>query len=229
MTLGKSPYLSGIFPWSELKPRLRSSCGSKHGPQHAGERLNLNVPQPAQGCVKTCGPTSAKTPYLTVPCGEARGTTVAAAASGPAEHRGSRERGRKGRTAETLGNISEKRTTLETQADDAFSTKHAPPAPASVPRPGALLSLSVPADNKGRVIMFRIRLKHSRCLQATPPLGGSGPRGGVNWGQRGCGAEGGGTLMRELRVEEAIDCTDAADEAQNWPQSAGEKISTLSD
>lgn len=169
MTLGKSSYLSGIFPCSELKRRLLSSCGSKHGPQDAGQRLNLKVPQPGQGYVKTCGPTSAETPYLTVPCGEARGTTVAAAASGPAEHRGSRERGRKGTTAETLGNISEKQTTLGTRADDAFSTKHAPPAPASVPRPGALRSLSVPADNKGRVIMFRIRLKHRRCLQATPP------------------------------------------------------------
>ena len=117
-----------------------------------------------RGCLETCGPTSAETRYLTVPCGEARGTTVAADASGPAEHRGSRERGRKGRTAETLGNISEKRTTLGTTADEAFSTKHAPPAPASVPRPGALLSLSVPADNKGRVICSGF----ARSLAAAP-------------------------------------------------------------
>lgn len=105
---------------------------------------------------------------------------MAADASGPAKHRGSWERGRKGRTAETLENISEKRTPLGTPADDAFSTKHVPPAPASVPRPGALLSRSVPADNKGRVIVFRIRPEPSRCLQATAPHRDFGPRGGVN-------------------------------------------------
>ena len=117
-----------------------------------------------RGCLKTCGPNSAETRYLTVPCGEARGTTVAADASGPAEHRGSRERGRNGRTAETLGNISEKRTTPGTPADDAFLPNTPPPAPASVPRPGALLSLTFRRTTRGGYLCSGF----SRSLAAAP-------------------------------------------------------------
>lgn len=46
--------------------------------------------------------------YLTVPCRALSSTIAAADASGPPEHKGRRERGRKGKVVETLENIAEK-------------------------------------------------------------------------------------------------------------------------
>lgn len=61
-----------------------------------------------RGCLKTCGANSAEMRYLTVPRRESSSRMAAADASGPPEHRGRRERGRRGMTAETLGSIAEK-------------------------------------------------------------------------------------------------------------------------
>lgn len=90
---------------------------------------------------------SAEMRYLTVPCGALSSTIAAADASGPPEHRGRRERGRRDRVAETPENIAEKRKGLQIRI--RVSPAHTSPSSLFRSQPAAFLFLHVPVDNRG--------------------------------------------------------------------------------
>lgn len=139
--------------------------------------------------------------YLTVPCGAPRSTIAAADASGPPEHKGRRERGRRGRIAETLGNIAERLTERRTgTACDLPNT-----SPASLFRSSAC-RVPLPSRSGGQqgpVTVFRARQRlHPPC--DSNPRDGVGA--GVQRGRAGCGGTAG-------RVEGGINCANTAEGA----------------
>lgn len=188
MTLGKSFYVSGISLSPDLKQWLLSSTpGSR--------RMTAECLGRGMGAAwRPAGPTALnETRYLPGPCGAPRSTIAAADASGPPEHKGRRERGRRGRIVETLGNIAEKLT--ERRNGTACAPANTPPPPRlSLP----FLSLSRPSP-----FAFRWATGAGNCVPgspAAPPSRRFLSRGGVGagvqlwgtgWGGRAGGVEGG--------------------------------------